>query len=310
MPSLFDNRTQAISLSSRIYRGTRARPKQSCGLGASSRQPPLFRRSRPPQPIAEASTLSSNKESIMIDGVVRWTPAHGHSLSRMLTHSRAGCLALLLSILCLTAFIESAGAQDSPREQYIPVLCVTTGEKPAGMVIHLMVLFAKRDDTGGLDVHFLSGPGRFSQKAQAAATQAITGVARAMGLSTDSWSVGLSVPYPGLIIDGDSLSAMVGLAVVAMAKGDALPRHRVISGTVTSDGRIGPVGDVALKVTAAHQAGLHTVFVPSATPHRWNQPLPIHVSQVSTVIQAYRALMMPDSLIADSHLREPMANRS
>jgi predicted S18 family serine protease len=173
-----------------------------------------------------------------------------------------------------------------------------------------MVLFANGDDAGGLDVHFLSGPGRFSQKAQAATTQAIAGAARALGLHTDSWRIGLSVPYPGLIIDGDSLSAMVSLAVVAMAKGEAISRHRVISGTVTPDGRIGPVGDVDLKVAAAHQAGLHMVLTPSTTlPKRGLSPS-IQISQVGTVAQAYQALTAPHSHSANSGLREPGTNRS
>ncbi|MDH5640783.1 MAG: hypothetical protein OEY28_05780, partial [Nitrospira sp.] len=151
----------------------------------------------------------------MIEANNRYTQSHRCVFNRIPAHFRAGCLVLLLSLAWLPAFSKSADAQDPPREQYIPILCVTTGDKPTGIVMYLMVLFARRDDSNGLDVHFLSGPGRLSQKAQIATTQAISGTARAMGLSTDAWSVGLSVPYPGLIIDGDSLSAMVGLAVVA-----------------------------------------------------------------------------------------------
>jgi predicted S18 family serine protease len=178
------------------------------------------------------------------------------------------------------------------------------------MVMYLLVLFAHKDDSGGLDVHFLSGPGRLSQKAQAATARAISGAARAMGLSADTWSVGLSVPYPGLLIDGDSLSAMVALAVVAMAKGEPVPRHRVISGTITSDGRIGPVGHVALKVSAANQAGLSMILVSSAASEGLAMPSPIQVSQVSTVSQAYRTLMAPRSLFADGHSHASDANRS
>jgi predicted S18 family serine protease len=215
-----------------------------------------------------------------------------------------GCIALLLSVLCVTTFLDAARAQDSPREQYIPVLCVTAGEKPVGIVTHIMVLFAKRDDAGGLDVHFITGPGRLSQKTQAATAQAIARTALALGLSTDSWSVGLSVSDPGVIIEGDSLSAMVGLTVGAMAKGDLIPRNRIITGTVTLDGRIGPVGAVALKVTAAHQAGLHMVLVP-ATHSKWKTPPLIQVLPVGSVSQAYQALTAPDS--PEFHRRRSLA---
>jgi len=212
--------------------------------------------------------------------------------------SMTRCIVLLLSVLCLTVFVDEVKAQGSPREQYVPVLCVTTGEKPTGVVIYVMVLFVERDDAKGLDVHFINGPGRFSQKAQAATSQAIARAAQALGVSPDSWSVGLSVTDPGITVDGGSLSAMVSLTVVAMAKGETIPRDRIISGTVTLDGRIGPVGEVALKVTTAHQAGLHMVLVPAAAHSKWKTSPLTQVLQVGSVGQAYQALTAPQNSIA------------
>ena len=191
---------------------------------------------------------------------------------KLRAYSRARCLALLLSVACVSASTELFRAQDGPREAYIPILCVTTGDKPTGMVIYLLLLFADRDDTDGLSVHFLSGPGRFSDTSKIATRQAITDAAHAMGLSTDTWNVGISMPYPGLLLDGDSLSTMVGLAVVAMARGETVPPRHVISGTITSDGHIGPVSHVGLKVAAANQAGLRAIILPPTTPNGWHPP--------------------------------------
>jgi len=229
----------------------------------------------------------------MNDGTAIWKRCREFSFCVIRSLSMTGCIALLLSVLCCAVFVDTARAQGSPREQYIPVLCVTTGEKPAGTVIYIMVLFVMRDDAGGLDVHFITGPGRFSQTTQADITQAIARVARALGLSTDSWNVGLSVTDPGVTINGGSLSAMVGLTVVAMAKGESIPRNRVITGTVTLDGRIGPVGGVALKLTAAHQAGLHMVLVPATAHNKWKTPPLIPILPVGSVVQAYHALTAP-----------------
>lgn len=229
----------------------------------------------------------------MNDGTATWKRCREFSLCGIRSLSLTGCIALLLSVVCFTVFVDTAKAQGSPREQYIPVLCVTTGEKPAGTVIYVMVLFVMRDDADGLDVHFINGPGRFSQKTQAVTVQAIVRAARAFGLSTDSWSVGLSVTDPGVTIEGGSLSAMVSLTVVAMAKGESIPRDRVITGTVTLDGRIGPVGGEALKVTAAHRAGLHMVLVPATAHSKWKKPSLIPMLPVGSVSQAYRALMTP-----------------
>jgi len=220
-----------------------------------------------------------------------WNRCREFSRCGIRSLSMTGCLALLLSVICLTVFVDPATAQDGPREQYIPVLCVTKGG--TGTVVSVMVLFAKRDDAEGLEVHFVTGPGRFSQRAQSATAQAIANAARAFGLSTNSWSVGLSVADPGVTIDGGSLSAMVSLTVVAMAKGESIPRNRVITGTVTFDGRIGPVGDVALKVAAAHQAGLRMVLVPGMALSKSKTPPLGQVLQVASVSQAYKALTAP-----------------
>jgi PDZ domain-containing protein len=116
-----------------------------------------------------------------------------------------------------------------------------------------------------------------------------------LGLSTGSWNVGLSVVDPGVIIEGDSLSAMVGLTVGAMARGETIPRSRVITGTVTSDGRIGPVGGVALKVLAARLAGLQMVLVPSMADRKGKTAASTQVFKVSSVSQAYQALTSPKS---------------
>jgi predicted S18 family serine protease len=213
-----------------------------------------------------------------------------------------GCAALLLSVLCLTGVADAAGLDDGPREQYIPLLCVLMEEAPtgkvtySGKVIYVMVVFATRNDAEGLDVHFTVGPGRFSMMTQTAAKQAIVNTARALGLSSDSWSVGLGALEPGLIIDGPSLSAMVGLAVSAMAKGESIPRNRVITGTITSDGHIGPVGGVGLKVLAARQAGLQMVLVPSVDNRKERAPDVTQVFTVGSVRQAYEALTAPGVL--------------
>lgn len=241
----------------------------------------------------------------MNNGTATWKRCCEFSRCGIRALSMTGCIALLLSIVWLTVFVDVATAQGSPREQYIPVLTVTTGGNPIGMVDKIMVLFAKRDDAGGLDVHFINGPGRFTPETQAAIAQAIARAALGLGLSTDSWSVGLSVPRPGLTIDGDSLSAMVGLTVGAMAKGESIPRNRVITGTVTSHGRIGPVGGVALKVAAAHRAGLHMVLVPATAYSKTKTPPRLQVLPVSSVSQAYQALTAPDS--PEFHRRQSLA---
>jgi hypothetical protein len=180
------------------------------------------------------------------------------------------------------------------REQVIPILGVTVDERHiSGTVATVRVSFAERLDHSGLAMHFLIAPGRFSPMAQTAVEQAVHRTARAAGLKMDRWTVILSVLDPGLTLYGESLSAMVGLSVVALAKGDSVPPDRVMTGAVTPDGHIAPVGSVSLKVRAAEQAHMRRIVVPDEIDPAdtdWTTPFLLQVSPVGSVEQAYLAL--------------------
>jgi predicted S18 family serine protease len=202
----------------------------------------------------------------------------------------AGLLALLLAIQAPEAAAEGGGEH---REQLVPILGVTLETNPIGTVANLIVMFEERTDRKGLMVHFRSEPGRFSRMAQTAIEQAIYRTARAAALPTDSWTVWLSVPYPRLVVYGESLSAMVGLVVIALAKGEFIPPDRVVTGTVTPDGSIAAVGAVPLKVVAANEAHMRRVVVPDemdVADGDWETPFLVQVSPVRSVSEAYLAL--------------------
>ncbi len=204
---------------------------------------------------------------------------------------------------CLTGFLLAlslyAGqVYGAPREQLIPILGVTIGPNQVGTVSYVRMSFDERQDETGLMLRFRSTPGQFSRMAQASIEQAIRRSARSLSLSTDSWTVELSVPYAGMTIYGDSVSAMVGLSVAAMAQGRTVPTGHVMTGTVTSDGAIGPVGSVPLKVQAARAAKLRRVVVSKQTPfseHTGNLPVSIQVSPVQSVPEALDALTNPSA---------------
>lgn len=202
-------------------------------------------------------------------------------------------LSLVVGITLMLG-IPGAGAAPS-RQQLIPIVGVTVGSdhEPTGAVTNVIISFEERKDHGGLAVHFKTGPGRFSRLAQTSVQQAIFRSAKAAGLSTDTWTIELAVPYPGLTVYGDSLSAMVGLSVIALAKGDFIIPGRVMTGGIKTDGSIAPVGSVPLKVEAANEAHMRRVLVPDAvdvSDRDWQTPFLVQVSPVGSVKQAYEAL--------------------
>jgi hypothetical protein len=203
-----------------------------------------------------------------------------------------GLLAIWFGIGLVVMEVE-AKSPGRYREQLVSILGVTLEDVPVGTVASLVVSFEERADHNGLAVYFRTEPGRFSHMAQTAIEQAIYRTARSAGLSTDSWSIVLRVPYPGLTVYGESLSAMVALSVVALAKGEFIPPDRVITGTITPDGHIAPVGAVPLKVLAANEAHMRRVLVPEESDVAdgdWATPFLVQVSPVGSVSEAYLAL--------------------
>lgn len=187
------------------------------------------------------------------------------------------------------------------QEQLIPILGVTMGPEPRGTVVYLQVAFEDRHDRSGLAVFFRSSPGRFSRMAQTSIKQGIVRAAHSMGVPCDSWTVVLTVPYRELTIYGESLSAMVSLSVMAMAKGEPIADDRVMTGTVTPEGQIGPVGSVPQKILAAEAAHLRRVLIPEEqdpADSDWQTPFLMQVSPVSSVDQAYEALTDRSPLLA------------
>jgi predicted S18 family serine protease len=215
---------------------------------------------------------------------------------RLKTKMKLAALAgmgLLTGAFLLGHASESRAQENQYREQLVPILGVTLESEPIGTVANLIVLFEDRGDQGGLVVQFKAEPGRFSRMAQTAIEQAIYRTAHAAGLSTDSWTVMLSVPYPHLVVYGESLSAMVALAVIALAKGEFIPPDRVVTGIVTPEGYIAAVGAVPLKVVAANAAHMRRVVVPDemdVADGDWVTPFLVQVSPVRSVSEAYQAL--------------------
>lgn len=210
-------------------------------------------------------------------------------------------LARLIGCVTIAAlFVTTAGEafasvqeDNSAQERTIPILGVTLAYgRPIGTVTSLALTFQERGDASGLMVAFLRGPGKLSPKAQTAVQQAIYRAAQAANLSTDSWTVTISVPS-AVTIHGDSLSAMVGLIVVALAKRDPIKDGIIITGGLAPDGRISKAGGLSLKLAAASEAHIRHVVVPDEfDPAEPDRPTPflMQVSPVDSVQQAYHTL--------------------
>ncbi len=111
----------------------------------------------------------------------------------------------------------------------------------------MLVAWEEGADHHGIVVSFLTRRGSFSSDTEVAILSAIDRAAHAAKLPTDSWTVSFAVNEPAGTIYGDSLSGIVGLAVVALAKGDFIPLDRTMTGTITQEGTIAPLLPYRLK---------------------------------------------------------------
>ena len=177
----------------------------------------------------------------------------------------------------------------------IPILGTTMNEQdePVGIVAEIELEFLQRHDHEGLDIQFQTQPGKFSPFAQQSVIQALYCVVEAAGLNPDSWTIRFRLPYPGVTLYGESLSAMAALNIVALAKNEPVDQETVLTGTVTADGHVGTVGGVPLKILAAYEKHYRKVLIPEEpdiADGDWETPFLMEVRPVSSISKAYLAL--------------------
>ena len=177
----------------------------------------------------------------------------------------------------------------------IPILGTTMNEKaePTGIVAEIELDFFQRSDHDGLDIQFQTTPGKFSPYAQQSVIQALYLVVEAAAINPDSWTVRFQLPYPGVTLYGESLSAMAALTIVSLAKNEPIDSETVLTGTVTPDGHVGTVGGVPLKIIAAHEQHFRKVLIPEESDVAdgdWETPFLMEVRPVGSISKAYLAL--------------------
>jgi predicted S18 family serine protease len=207
------------------------------------------------------------------------------------------CIVLILFSTLMPGLAQSGNHSAHGRQQLINFLGVTMerhlGDEPEGAVGQLVVEWAARPDHEGMTVTCSSG---FSAYTMSSIVSAIERIARLAGLESNSWNVVLRRSEEGYqysTVYGDSLSAMVGLTVVALAQGDEVLPDRVLTGTVTPDGHLGPVSAVGSKIQAAHARHFRRVIVPETmdpADRDWRTPFLMQVSPLSSLSAAYMAL--------------------
>ncbi|MFO0732849.1 MAG: S16 family serine protease [Nitrospiraceae bacterium] len=107
----------------------------------------------------------------------------------------------------------------------------------------------------------------------------------------------IGIAYAATNSDGPSAGAVMAVGFSALLNGDQIQRGIALTGTISQNGTIGPVGSIPDKVRAAAREGYRTVLIPEGqySDPRWDLTrlgweLNVEIKEVGTIDQAYQLM--------------------
>lgn len=104
----------------------------------------------------------------------------------------------------------------------------------------------------------------------------------------------LHINFPGgAPVDGPSAGVAMAVVAVSALTGQLVDGRSAVTGEISVQGKVKPVGGVAAKIEAARKAGLSRVFVPAANAEDCALAEGIEVVQVTDVHQVLTEMLLP-----------------
>jgi uncharacterized protein len=123
---------------------------------------------------------------------------------------------------------------------------------------------------------------------------AIAAAAQAVREDAKSWMVTIKNRAYANYTNGASASSAIAVGLIAAWRGDVLRRDAVLTGLITADGRIQPVGNLPSKLEGAARANMQTILIPAgqARTEEWDlmelgRQYNMTVIEVGTLSEAY-----------------------
>jgi ATP-dependent Lon protease len=140
------------------------------------------------------------------------------------------------------------------------------------------------------------GSVRFNDAAGAMAKDSVFNAAAVLravtGLDTANYDLHINV-IGGGNIDGPSAGLAIFLALYSALTKTPLPQDVAITGELSIQGKVRPVGGIVEKLYAARQAGMRAILVPKENMREIDRALAgIDVIPISSVEQAFKALTL------------------
>lgn len=157
-------------------------------------------------------------------------------------------------IVILFLFLISTNVFAVIKSGSTPIYAVTT--EGQGLVATLNLEIEKGSGKIWTNVSPLVGTS--TQNAERTAIN----VARKYFKDVDSYDFKFSIKSSASVVDGPSAGAAMALLVISMLTDKELPNNVSISGTITQNGQIGPVGGIYEKAKEASKTGIKLFMIP------------------------------------------------
>lgn len=123
--------------------------------------------------------------------------------------------------------------------------------------------------------------------ASASAENVLSTFKNRFGFDCGAYDIRFNVPG-GMPVDGPSAGIALATALMSAVSGKAMGAGIAMTGEITVSGEVRPVGGVREKITAAVQAGAHTVIIPAANYERRFEGIGAEVIPVSDISEVMR----------------------
>ena len=151
--------------------------------------------------------------------------------------------------------------------------------------------------TGIVDEEELGGGQHVMRRRSTARVSAdnVTTVLKRMGYLNNDQDVHVNFPG-GAPVDGPSAGAAMAIAAISALTGRPVDGGCAITGEISVQGQIKPVGGVPEKVDAAFRAGLVRVYIPRENMLERFESCGIHVMMIDRIEQAVEKLLLPSNI--------------
>jgi predicted S18 family serine protease len=191
-------------------------------------------------------------------------------------------------------------ALDEFRAATVPGLAVLDDGR-TGVVHYIAIQISTRPQLDGPVIQFseihIGGGSLVGDSWKESVKRAVRAALNQLGVDGRDWVVTIKNRSYNAVTDGMSASGAVAVGVMAAWRGDPVRPKVAMTGQITQEGRIAPVGSVPQKVEAAAREHFKTVLVPRGQLQTTEWDLTdlaarqqLTIVEVGTLEEAYRTM--------------------